>query len=218
VDLLTTWRLIQQAVTNQIQTLKGNSAKDRIRTPLDLDRAVYQPCFGHITVAALLKAQHHYISTKKPLKECTGVFTTTTGLPCAHTINDRQATGLVLLPADFHLHWHWDRYSIITPLILEPLQIISRTTTTSTSTRRLPSGFEASEPRVRLCSQCKLPGHNRASPRCLINLRRSIQEIDPNGEPSIASTPSSSLFIPRDTIQSIVDSAGNNDSALKSGL
>jgi hypothetical protein len=34
----------------------------------------------------------------------------------------------------------------------------------------------------------------------------------------MASTPSSSLFIPRATIQSIVDSAGNNDSALKSGL
>jgi hypothetical protein len=74
-----------KAVANQIQNLKGNSAKDRIRTPLSLGRAVYQPCFGHITVVQLQKAHQHYTSAEKPLKECTGVFTTTTGLPCAHT-------------------------------------------------------------------------------------------------------------------------------------
>jgi hypothetical protein len=119
---------------------------------LHLDQAIYQPCFGYITVIALQKAYYYYNSAEKPLKECTGVFTTITGLPCAHTINDRRAAGLVLQPADFHLHWHWDRYSVITLPILEPLQIISRTRTTTTSTRRLPSGFEASEPQVRLCS------------------------------------------------------------------
>ena len=44
----------------------------------------------------------------KPLKPCTGVFKHTTGLPCAHKINDIQYTGESLYPSDFHGHWHWD--------------------------------------------------------------------------------------------------------------
>ena len=71
-DLLTTWLSIQQAVANQISTLCNNSAKDRIRTPLNLTRSVFQACFGHITIIALQKAYSNFASAERPLKPCTG--------------------------------------------------------------------------------------------------------------------------------------------------
>jgi histone H3/H4 len=85
---LTTWLQIEQAVASQIQNIKANAVKDRIRTPLYLDRAQYQACFGFITNTALRLVDLNYTSTEKPLKPCTGVFTTTTGLPCEHRIED----------------------------------------------------------------------------------------------------------------------------------
>ena len=36
-DLLTTFLSIKQAVANQIQNIKANTAKDQIRTPLNLN-------------------------------------------------------------------------------------------------------------------------------------------------------------------------------------
>ena len=174
---------------------------------------VFRPCLGRITATGLQKALHNWKNTKEPYKPCTRVFTRTTGLPCAHIINDRQAKGLVLQAVDFHLHWHWNRYRAIAPPILEPLQVISRNRTT-TSTKRLPSGFEASEPQVRVCSQCKAPGHTRASRNCPVNLQRSIQEADPIRAGNL----DTSQFVAREVIQSILDSASNSNSALYSAL
>ena len=77
------------------------------------------------------------------------------------------------MPEDFHKHWYWDRYSEPSELILDPLRVITHTT----STKRLPSAFEATEPRERLCGQCRLPGHTRNSMRCIHNIRRLNQEL-----------------------------------------
>jgi hypothetical protein len=38
-NLLTVVNSIQRAVTNKMQSIQNNTAKDRIRTPLDLDQA-----------------------------------------------------------------------------------------------------------------------------------------------------------------------------------
>ena len=40
-DLWTTWLLIKKAIVNQIRIITQNSAKERIRIPLDLDRPLY---------------------------------------------------------------------------------------------------------------------------------------------------------------------------------
>jgi hypothetical protein len=107
-NLFTTWKSIQQAVLNQIQAIQGNVAKDRIRTPLDLDRAQYSACFGYITVVALRQAQSNCEQKKRPFEPCTRILTPTTGLPCAHRIDDIRGLGVSLLPSDFHKHWYWD--------------------------------------------------------------------------------------------------------------
>ena len=168
-------------MTNQIRSIKNNTARDRIRTPLHLDQAQYSACFGHITVVALRKAHANYTQKKRPFEPCTGVFTATTGLPCAHKIDDYRRLQVSLIPSDFHPHWYWDRYIALSVPTLEPIRIVSFThgpiRPQIQSTRRLPSGFEATEPRERLCSRCRLPGHDRRSVRCMHNIRDLNQEL-----------------------------------------
>ena len=193
-DLLTTWLQIQQAVSTQIQNIKAIAAKERIQTPLHLNRLQYQAYFGHITNTALCLADLNYRSVEKPLKPCTGVFKCTTGLPCAHRIDDIRYAKESLYPSDFHGHWHWDRYSEPAELILEPLRVVSYSASTSgrtLSTRRIPSGFEASETRERRCGLCRLPGHTRASLRCPVNMRNTIAElgIDSTALPTVPTIP-----------------------------
>jgi hypothetical protein len=148
------------------------------------------------------------------------VFSTTTGLPCAHRIEDIRELGISLLPSDFHLHWYWDQYLGLPEPILEQLRVISRLPSSSSrthSTRRIPSGFEALETRERRCGLCRLPGHTRASLRCIVNICRVTDELGIRPEPATQLTPdSASLFIPRSTVQSILDSA--SQSTLKSAL
>ena len=208
-DLLTTWRQMELAVTSQIQNIKANAAKDRIRTPLHLNRSQYQACFGYITNAALRLVNSNYTSTARPFKPCTGVFTTTTGLPCVHRIEDIRDAGGSLQPSDFHGHWHWNRYSDLQEPTLDPLRIVSYSASTlgrTLSTRRIPSGFEASEERQ--CSQCHQPGHTKASVRCIVNIRRQNEEL------AAESAAASKFFIPRLQVQEIVNSV-SGQSVLK---
>jgi hypothetical protein len=214
-DLLTTWLQIAQAVSSQIENIKAIAAKDRIKTPLHLNsRVQYQACFGYITNTALRLANANFTGSAKPLKACTGVFTRTTGLPCAHKINDIQYTGESLYPSDFHGHWHWDRCLDVREPILEPLQIISYSASTSgrtLSTRRIPSGFEALETRERRCGLCNQPGHTRASMRCAVNIRRLQAEFAPHEPLESMSNPElASQVVPRATVQAILDSASQS--------
>jgi histone H3/H4 len=223
-DLLTTWLQIQQAVSTQIQNIKSITAKERMRTPLRLTRVQYHACFGHVTNTALQLADLNYQSAQKPLKPCTGVFKATTGLPCAHKINDIQFARESLYPSDFHPHWHWDRYLDVLEPTLEPLRVVSYSASTSgrtLSTRRIPSGFEASETQERRCGLCNQPGHTRASMRCIVNIRRLQAEFAPHEPLESTSNPeSASQVIPRATVQEILDSASRStgQSALQSAL
>ena len=151
---------------------------------------------------------------------------TTTGLPCAHKIDDiRQLRGR-LLPSDFHPHWYWDRYSGLPEPLLEPLCVITYLPSTSRthSTRRIPSGSEGSEPQLRRCSLCREIGHTRASLECPVNIRHAREVLRAESAPQIPSdsrhlnsghsdsghSNSASQFVPRATVQAIFDSAGQS--------
>jgi hypothetical protein len=199
-----------------------------------VSRSIFEACFSRITVQALRLASNNYIRAEKPLKPCTGVFTTTTGLPCAHIIDDKRLIGL--LPTHFHPHWYWDRYpSLDSPLVLEPPAKIRRVYvppsgtadkgpkrstqnsqgSQSRSTRRIPSGFEATEERVRRCGLCRQPGHTRASLQCPRSILNTMQEL--NIQPDLTLNPATQ-FIPRSTIEAILDSSQAGQSALKLAL
>lgn len=161
-----------------------------------------------VTATALRKAQDNYANSKGPLEPCTSVFTTTAGLPCAHKIDDIRQLGRSLLPSDFHPHWYYNRYSAPPNPILGLLRMISYTVSSSNhGTRRIPSGFEASEPRERRCGLCKLPGHTRASLLCMVNLRRLREALNILEDSTGPEVDPDSLFIPRSTVQTILDSA-----------
>jgi hypothetical protein len=196
-DLLVTWIAIEHAIANATRKLIYTASQVQASTPIDVDRRIFSACFGIVTPGAFRAIQDHLEIVEKPYKPCTSLFTRTTGLPCAHTVNDRKELGLGLVPTDFHEHWYWDRHRVaLRPPILDPLQVISRgrpRTKTDTSKvtkiatarptgrgtrsiKRIPSGFEATEPRQWKCGLCKLPGHNRSSLRCLVNLRQDQEE------------------------------------------
>jgi hypothetical protein len=166
----------------------------------------------------------NYQSAKKPLKPCTGVFKCTTSLPYVHKIDDIRYAKESLYPSDFHGHWHWDWYLEPVELVLEPLRIVSYLASTlgrTLSTRRIPSGFEASETRERRCGLCNQPGHTGASMRCIVNIRRLQAEFTPHKPLESTLDPElASQVIPRATVQAILDlaSRSTSQSALQSAL
>jgi hypothetical protein len=191
-DLLNTWRSIEQTATRQIITIKTNAARSRIQTPLVLDQAQYSACFGYITTVALRKAHANFTQKARPFNVCTGAFTRTTGLPCAHHIDDIRVLGVSLLPSDFHRHWYWDRYTALSEPTLEPIKTVTsfkaQRQATNRSTKRIPSAFEATEPRERRCGQCRLPGHTCNSPRCMHNIKQMQQELARESDTRVVST------------------------------
>lgn len=168
-------------MANKFQNIKENSAGERIKTPLTLNRSTYHACFSYITNTAIRLVEDHYISLKRPFQTCTRVFIAITGLPCGHRVHEAKELRVSFLPGDFHPHWHWDRY--IAPLepLLEPLRVVSYSAGSSRTqnTRRLPSSFEATEERARRCGLCRQSGHTRASLQCLMNIQRVVQEHAP---------------------------------------
>ena len=84
-----------------IETLK---ACQRHAIPLDVDKVVYRGVLGLVTWYAIRRVMNHCASMKLPLKPCTGVFTWSMGLPYAHIVDERKASG-GLCPQDFDAYW-----------------------------------------------------------------------------------------------------------------
>jgi hypothetical protein len=215
-DLLTTWTAIELAVNLQIKNITRTTNLSRDKVPLNIDRKLYQGTFGVITWYTLQRVQQHR-DTFDASKPCTGTFTRSMGLPCAHLCNKQMGTyGLV--PTDFSTHWYWDGSNTIPPLI-EPRTIIRNRSGqiihTAPNTSRELSGFEREDLGLPVRSAMKCSGynglgHNRRSKQCPINMQALIattshqlhqseqfqQEIRrsiPNVPDPFASLPSSQL-------------------------
>ena len=176
-DLFEAWKAIRLALNNQLSELQSNQAKQQIRTPLELDRALYRAIQGWVSHEALRKVEEQRQLQWKdppPSPTCTGTFTRVYGLPCVHVLTVRQGEPLLL--EDFHSHWRLIRDGA--PLhLLEPRQRIepirARSALPTSSTQREPSQFEVVEaqaqPRARArskCTKCHAVGHIRTSRAC----------------------------------------------------
>ncbi|KAI9908044.1 hypothetical protein PsorP6_016275 [Peronosclerospora sorghi] len=82
----------------------GNS----IKVWSDHDDEFYSEIFRRVSGYALAKVQYQVklLQDLDNEAECSGVFTTTWGLPCAHTIESRKQSGGILHMGDFHDQWH----------------------------------------------------------------------------------------------------------------
>ncbi|KAM6522984.1 hypothetical protein FALCPG4_19071 [Fusarium falciforme] len=111
----------------------------------------------------------------------------TLGLPCAHLLQALQEQGKVLLLEHFHKHWHLKR-SGQQQLLLEPrTRIDARPAVSSlpkSSTRRLPSSFEAAETIEKArakapskCSRCHEVGHQMNSKACPLRHQELLEKV-----------------------------------------
>ncbi|KAJ3453309.1 hypothetical protein MRS44_017556 [Fusarium solani] len=174
VDLFEAWRVINLVLLNQLAEIEATQARQQITTPLQLSGSLYSNIRGWISHDALRKveAQRERLSAEYPA--CTGVFTKTLGLPCAHTLQLLQVQDQPLLLHHFHSHWHLKR-SGSPQLLIEPRKQFDRLTASSTlrptSTQREPCAFEAIEKAVQpkappKCSKCGEVGHTMRSKAC----------------------------------------------------
>ena len=119
-DLFSLWLQIEKAIINQITAVSTRTNIQRDRTPVDINKKLYQGCFGVVTQYALRLVQQHRETVSLLLRPCTGSFIQTIGLPCTYKCNIEKDTGS-LSPSDFYKHQYQDRKSILQPL-LDPLQ------------------------------------------------------------------------------------------------
>ncbi|KAF5190520.1 Transposase [Thalictrum thalictroides] len=174
-DLYSSWLHIEAAIINQITAVSTRTSIQQDRAPLDIDKKLYQGCFGIVTWHALRLVQRHLKAVSLPLQPCTGSFTRTMGLPCAHICDIKKDTG-GLTPSDFHEHWYWERKSTLRPL-LDPLpagrQPAANLRTARTG-RILSTGEEQPTRRLPTCSACHRQGHTRSSYNCPLKLQATI--------------------------------------------
>ncbi|KAG6980171.1 Misshapen-like kinase 1 [Fusarium oxysporum f. sp. albedinis] len=190
LDLFEAWGAITRAVTNQVHQLQSNQAQQQLRQPIELRIALYSAVQGWVSFEALRKVEEQrkrLLDKNFPLPRCTGVFMRTLGLPCAHLLQTLQEQGKVLLLDHFHKHWHLKR-SGQQQLLLEPRARIDARPAVSnlpkSSTRRLPSSFEAAEAigkaRAKApskCSRCHEVGHQMNSKACPLRHQELLERV-----------------------------------------
>lgn len=175
IDLFEAWRLIKQAVINQVSELKHTRACQCSRTPLDLSNKVFEAVRGLVSYQALRKVKEQLELLSRPsLAPCYGLFTSSYGLPCAHALKRLLEAQENLSLDHFHPHWHLKRSQQLSQkVILQPLQSAEYAKKVSdkiaSSTRRMPSGFElvqgiAKAPKR--CSACHQIGHTMTQLCC----------------------------------------------------
>ncbi|CAG8659342.1 8612_t:CDS:1, partial [Cetraspora pellucida] len=109
-DLYRVYMAISLVVTNQKNELDAMIASERIRIPVFATNDVlYTNVKGKISTFALKKINEQYQKVKhataqEPLPPCTGSFTRTMGLPCAHIIQHFGNNQSLMLD-NIHKHW-----------------------------------------------------------------------------------------------------------------
>jgi hypothetical protein len=171
-DLKTVYDRVSLLLINQHVEFEAAIAHNRTHTPHTARHLFYAPLLNRVSNYALGKLweQRQRLSNPDPLPRCTGTFTKTMGLPCAHQMQDRFRDNGTLLLADIHAHWYLLPLApaAAEPLILEPavakprgrpaadqefrrrpLNRATRAREPISSTRRNPSAFELAELPVR---------------------------------------------------------------------
>ncbi|KAL2885279.1 mutator-like element transposase [Ceratocystis lukuohia] len=119
-DLFDACQAIKRTILAQIKELRQMQASQKMRVPLDIPVALFEAVHGWVSHQALRKVQEQQQLLGKPLKACTRSFTSSLGLPCAHTLQLLQETNQNLSLQYFHPHWHLKRNQLQQQPVLEP--------------------------------------------------------------------------------------------------
>lgn len=193
-DLFQAWRMIKALILNQIKDLHANQAHQHATIPIELSRVQYSQIHGLVSHEAQRLVQDQFTLLKDNgallSPQCTGTFSRSLGLPCAHKLRDMIAADEVLTREHFHQHWHLQRPNQPIPQhLLEPLsrvdRLVARSNKPTSSTRREPSGFETiniDNPQQKTirkppqCTRCNKIGHTRISKACPDRFSEILQQ------------------------------------------
>ena len=160
-------------------------ARQQTRKPTEhIGGGLFSALYGWVSHESMKKVeeQRKLLDRPKPLvsSTCTGAFTRSYGLPCAHKIKSLQDGNRCLRLDDFHQQWYLRRNGTRPQPILEPSRVESRVQMSATiaqgSTQRAPSAFEQFERTPPTCSRCHTVGHSRASKACTLRQQEIILE------------------------------------------
>lgn len=172
LDVFDTWQAIKPAIINQLKELNHLRVPQQVRVPLDISGVLFETIRDWVSHQASLKVQEQQRLLSALKAPCSQTFTSSRGLPCAHTLRKLEEEKQALLLEHFLPHWHLKRNIAQPQLMLEPRaasrQRNERRNQPITSTRRERSAFEAVEVVARpkaqsKCSRCHTLGHKMTS-------------------------------------------------------
>lgn len=111
---------IQLMLENKLAEHEAGLEMAQQRVPHDVNIPLFAELIGKVTPYALRKilVQYRRLSTL-PLPRCSTTFTSSMGMPCAHTIQDRRQRKEDIHLSDVHLHWHFVRPDPTAPVAVE---------------------------------------------------------------------------------------------------
>ena len=131
-DLMTVIHTVETVIMNQYRNYQTDMEVAKVRVPLQCQQNVFRDLIPWVTPFALTQICEQWnrirsLQEGQLLPLCTRKFTTTVGLPCAHTIQLRllelpNRSGAIRL-GDIHDHWLFERPHV--PRGLLPPQIPS---------------------------------------------------------------------------------------------
>lgn len=209
---------MKPAITNQLRELSHVRASQQLRIPLDISGVLFEAIRGWVSHQALRKVQEQQRLIPALKAPCSQRFTSSHGLPCAHTLKKLEEERKTLLLEQFHPHWYLKRHVDQPRPMLEPRAASSqhneRRDQPAKSTRREPSAFEAVEAAVQpraqpTCSRCHSLGHKMTWKACPQRYEELLQS-------SVAS--SSSAAAPEQALEApIVPPSGSPEHAGSGG-
>ncbi|KAI9914640.1 hypothetical protein PsorP6_007475 [Peronosclerospora sorghi] len=108
MDLWDVCRRLEMAMRNAVGELRAAIGSNNFKVWSDHEDGFYYGVVKLFSAYALHEV-HHQMELLDDLtvaSQCAGVFTTTMGLPCVHTIAARKRSGGILHLGDFHKQWH----------------------------------------------------------------------------------------------------------------
>jgi hypothetical protein len=152
VDMLYGWEAIDKVVMRQVKAIDHEQKRQRVAVQAQWGNRVFDEVRRYVSHDALNRTVQQLRLARDPevsLRDCTGVYTKSLGLPCKHTIKLRLGVEPLRL-TDFDPSWHLRIFGegerprpILPPLkAAGPGTRRARTNGSASSTRSLPSEFE----------------------------------------------------------------------------
>ncbi|CAJ0836910.1 6421_t:CDS:2, partial [Entrophospora sp. SA101] len=109
-DLESVHRKIILQVESQAKEIRAMISSERLKVQHVYRIALFEPLLSRVSVFALKKIHDEWIKASNatldsPLNPCSGILSSTMGLPCSHLISERIANGQTLQQTDIHEHW-----------------------------------------------------------------------------------------------------------------